>query len=377
MRPMRLAEREPHIDSLVSDIQAAIESGDRIRQSQLVRRSADLLTKRWSRLPAADKPDYDLLLTGLLSQADEPARRAFAIRVSELRRAPPRTAGLLAQDGSIDVAGPVLTQSRSFDDGWFQTVATACGDLHRAAIARRTGLGAPLCDVLIRLGDAGVAAALLANPSAMVAPGNLPLLMRHAAVSEEVAVRLGARSDLPGSYRADLAKLALRRAETALAGDTDLEPDVAGALPARIAALLAMPVQDARRARFDASMADAADLLAAAAAPARLERWLELRRIEDVLAALAQGAELEIAPLVAAYDAEDVAALSVILRGLDYPWSTLKALLNARFRDAIPLDILVAAHRLMTDLGPGSARRLVRYGMALQGRTAYLASLPE
>lgn len=376
MSALRQTVQEPRVDALVRDIQEAIESGDRARQSQLVRRSADLLTKRWSRLPVEDKADYDILLAGLLSQVDEPARRAFAVRVAELRRAPPRTSALLAQDRSIRVAEPVLTQSRSFGDGWFQAVATACGDLHRAAIARRAGLGAPLCEALIRLGDAGVVAVLLANPSASISLESLPLLMRHARASEEVAVRLGARGDLPDFARVELAALALQRAEAALAGDVDIDSALAAALPGRIAALLAASVPDVRRARFDASMAGAGDLLAATVTPARLERWLELRRVEDVLAALAQGAGLEITPLVATFDAEDVAALSVVLRGLDYPWSTLKALLNARFRDAIPLDTLVASHRLMTDLGPGSARRLVRHAMALQGRTAYLAQLP-
>lgn len=370
------ASREPRVDGLVRDIQKAIESGDRARQSLLVRRSADLLTRRWSRLPAEDKADFDLLLAGLLSQVDEPARRAFAVRVAELRRAPPRTAALLAQDRSIRVAELVLTQSRSFGDGWFQAVATACGDLHRAAIARRAGLGAPLCDALVRLGDANVVAALLANPSATIPPESLPLLMGHASASEEVAVRLCARDGLPAASRTELAALARTRAEVALAGDIDIEPALAAILPGRIADGLAAPVSPARLARFEASMAGAGDVLAATVSPARLERWVELRRVEDVLSALAGHAGLPIAPLVAAFDAEDSAALSVVLRGLDLPWSTLKALLSARFRDAIPLDTLVACHRLMTDLGPGSARRLVRHAMALQGRSAYLAQLP-
>ena len=372
----RQAAREPRADALVRDIQDAIESGDRGRQSQLVRRSAELLTRRWSRMPVEDNADYDTLLAALVSQVDEPARRAFAVRVAELRRAPPRTTTLLAQDPAIRVAEPVLTRSRSFDDGWFAEVATGCSDQHRAAIALRTAPGPALCDALVRLGDAGVVAVLLANPAASPSPESLPLLMRHAETSEEIAVRLGARAGLPAGCRAELARLAQRRAEAALSDDIGIDPAISAALPARIATLLAAPVPSGRSARFAVSMATAGDLLAARVPPERLERWLELRRVEDVLANLAQGAGLTIDVLVAAFDSEDSAALSVILRGLDHPWTTLKALLNTRSRDAISPEALVIAHGLMTHLTPSTARRLVRYAMALQGRTAYLAQLP-
>ncbi len=366
----------PIVDPLVRDIQEAIESGDRVRQSLLVRRSAEALTRRWSRLPVESKADYDLLLAALIGLVDESARRAFALRIAPLRKAPPRTAMLLAQDRSVRVAEPLLSECRSFNDGWFEALAGSCGNLHRAAIARRRGLGVALCNALVRLGDADVIAVLLSNPDAAISAEALPQLMRYAQQSESVAVRLTGRRDLPAACREPLTDLALRRARTALAAEVELDPGLAAELPARIAATLALPVEPARHARFDASMSLGDEARGPAVTSARLERWIELRRVEDVLATLALNAGLPIAPVVAAYDADDMAALAVLVRGLDHPWSTLKALLNTRFRDAIVLEMLTLSHTLMQELAPGTARRLVRYAMALQDRAAYVAQLP-
>ncbi|MGU3480190.1 DUF2336 domain-containing protein [Methylobacterium sp. D48H] len=359
--------------TLSTELLYLIEKCDVDKQVQFLRASAAALVEYWSRLPEEERSSYDIMLARLLSKVDEESRYIFALRIIELKRPPMRTAILLAQDRSLRIATLIVIQMQNFKDEWLLGVAINCSNMHRAAIARRDGLCVSICDTLIRLGDASVAAAVLSNSKACISTENVPLLMQHASQSEEVAIRLITFVGLPASYRNELLEYALERARESLREDTDVDPTIVEALPERIAALLSAPVAPARLARFQVSMSIAGELLVKPVSSDRLERWVELRRLEDVLAILAYEAGLPIGSVVAAYDAEDSAALAVILRGLGRPWTTLKALLSARSREVISPATVLACHNLMIGLGSATARRLIRFAMAKDGRTAYLA----
>jgi len=81
--------------------------------------------------------------------------------------------------------------------------------------------------------------------------------------------------------------------------------------------------------------------------------------------------------MVACYDTPDPRVLAVMLRGLDHPWSVLKALLRARHAGAPGPEVLGDAHRLHADLSVASARRLARYAMVRLGRSAFTAHLAD
>ena len=91
--------QQASLDQLIRAIEDAIRSRDPALQSQLVHRSAEHLVQRWSRMAVDQKPAFDNLLLTLMQQVDDPGRSAFAGRLADLRRGPPRTTRLLARSG--------------------------------------------------------------------------------------------------------------------------------------------------------------------------------------------------------------------------------------------------------------------------------------
>lgn len=363
------------LNDLVRRIEDALRSGDAALQSKLVLQSAELLTKRWSRLPPPDKPAFDGLLVTLCGQIDTAARRAFAERLAPLRLGPPRASRALARDASAEVAAPLLARCPGLGDAILAEVAVSGSDGHRRAIAARPTLTPDLTDLLLRHGDGRAAARLLDNPGAAFSEAGFSGLMAHADRGEAVTLRLARRPDLPPGLAPTLLERTRRRAAEAL--ETDLAGDRAEAdrLLDRAAQTLAQPVAEDRLARFRASL----DVIGSRSSGSRrdpsasqLERWLNLNRIEGGLAAIAHAAGLPLAATVAAFDASAPTALAAILCGLDHPWPVLKALLARRFGETLPPETAEGAWGLHRRLRPGTGRRLIRFAAMPLGCAAFL-----
>lgn len=363
------------LNDLVRRIEDALRSGDAALQSRLVLQSAQLLTKRWSRLPPPDKPAFDGLLVTLCGQIDAAARRAFAEQLAPLRLGPPRTSQVLARDASIAVAAPLLAGCSSLGGDILAEIAALGSDEHRYAVAARPTVPPDLTDLLLRHGDGRVAARLLDNPGAGFSEAGFAGLMTHSAQAESVTLRLARRPDLPPGFAPALRAQTRRRAAEAL--ETDLADDRAGVdrLLDGAADTLAQTVAEDRVARFRASLDVIGRRFAGASRgpnASELERWLALNRIEDGLAAIAHAAGLPLPATIAAFDAPAPAALAAILRGLDYPWAVQKALLARRFGETLPPEAADESWWLHRRLRPATARRLIRFAAVPLGCAAFL-----
>lgn len=362
-----------HLDALVARIELALRDDDRALQSQLVLQSADLLTKRWSRLPVADKPAFDALLLGLCGQIDTDARTAFAERLAALRLGPPRTTRALAGDAAVAVAAPLLARCSSLPPEVLADAAERGSEAHRLALAERADLVPAVTDALVRQGEARVATRLLDNPGARFSPAGILGLLARARESEAVTLRLALRPDLATEHRLALLDLTRTRALSELRFDLHRDGDAAPArLIEAVAVALDRPVPEPRLARFASSAAFVRQRFAAAPpGPGPLQRWAALRRIEDVLAGLARAAGLPLSLTVAAFDADDPSALAAILGGLEHPWALLKALLVLRHGEAAAAATTGLAYERHRCVGPLAARRLVRLAALRGGHLAF------
>ncbi len=368
----------PRLDLLVRDIEAAIISKDRARQSELVLRSAAALTRRWSRLPPAAKPGFDGLLSSLLDQVDAEARATFARHLAPLRRAPRVTSTRLACDPSLAVATPLLEQCPSFDEEWLLQIIPRVGEAHRAAIAKRPGIGTAVTEALLKDDHPAVAAALLTNPGAVMKADSLDTLLPRAALSLPLTLALAARADLPEAGRETLAVLARGAAVAALSAEGELNSGEAEALLSHVAHTFRASACPDRLARLAASVDAAGRVLGAKpVSSARIANWLFMRRVEDVLAILARDATLPTGVMIACHDAPAPHALAVILRGLGHPWPVLKLLLNGAPGGDASVERLLDAHRTHDALTPVAARMVARYAAILSGSAAFVASAAE
>lgn len=359
------------LDAFIARIEQAVRDGDRALQSQLVLQSADLLTRRWSRLPVAEKPAFDALLLGLCGQIDAVAREAFSERLADLRLGPPRTTRALAQDASASIAAPLLKRCVSLPPDCLSAIAAQGSEAHRFALASRAELAATVTDILVRRGGGAVAARLLDNPGARFSEIGLAGLMEHARESEAVTLRLVLRPDLTPTHRSALRALTRTRALAELRFDLDGD-DTGETLIATVTEILAQPVSEPRLSRFGASEAFVRQRFAAVPPEmGHLQRWAVLRRIEDVLAGLARAAGLPLPLTVAAFDAADPSALTAILRGLESPWTLLKTLLILRHGIDGAAAISGRAYAYHRRLGALAARRLIRLAALDRGHLAF------
>lgn len=365
--------RPPRLATLVGDIEAAIASQDRARQSELVMRSAAALVRCWSRLPPKDKPSFDHLLAGLLDQVDTEARATFARHLTPLRRAPRITTTRLACDPSPDVAAPILETCPSLDDAWLLQILPLAGPRHHASIARRPALGADVAEALVRGRHPVVVAALLSNARVTVRAEALGALVAEAMASLPLMLALAARADLPEAAHATLAEAARYQALQALAEEGEFNGEEAGDLLDHGVRTFRAPVSPDRLARYAASVVVAARHPGQKpAAPARIMDWLDRHGIEDALATLARDGDLPIESLIACHEAPSPHALALVVRGLGHPWPVLKALLYAAPEGARP-ERLGVAHRVHCEVGPRTARMVARYA-AIQARTTAFVS---
>lgn len=367
--------RLPRLDLLVRDIESAIISKDRARQSELVLRSAAALTRHWSRLPVADKPSFDRLLASLLDQVDLEARATFAQCLMPLRRAPRITTTRLACDSSPAVSMSLLEHCPSFDDAWLLQIIESVGPEHQLAMARRRTLGPGLTDSLLRGGEPTIAAALLTNPGAALSAGALDRLLTGAAGSLPLLLALANRADLSEAGRAALAAIARQSASQALTEEGEFSCEEADTLLDHVARTFRAPVCSEDLARHVASAAVAGR--GPGAKPTRsltIADWLDRRRHEDVLATLARDVDLPVAVLIACRDAPMPHALTIIMRGLGHPWSLLKALLQVAARGVVAPECLGVAHRLHFEIGPRTARMVARYAAIQSGTGAFVAA---
>lgn len=365
----------PRLDLLVRDIEAAIVSKDRARQSDLVLRSAAALTRHWSRLPLANKPSFDRLLAGLLDQVDVEARTTFARCLTPLRRAPRITTTRLACDPSLAVAASLLEHCPSFDDEWLLHVIERVGDEHRAALARRRMISPAVAEALLTGSEPAVVAALLTNPGASLSAQALDRLLPRASDSLPVLVALARRSELSASGRASLAVHARQSALQALTEEGEFSQEEADTLLEHVARTFRTAVCPERLARHAVSAAVAErEPGMKPTGSARIAGWLERRRLEDVLANLAKDVDLPVGILIACHDTTAPQALTIVMRGLGHPWSVLKALLQAATGEGLSPECLGVAHRLHFEVAPRTARMVARYAAIQAGTGAFVAA---
>ena len=103
-------------ESLLDELQTTLAHGTVARRVETLRRVTDLFLNG-----AIDYSDeqiglFDDVFQCLMEHIETSARALLSNRLAPIDTAPPRTIRTLAFDDSIEVAGPVLSQSMRLDD---------------------------------------------------------------------------------------------------------------------------------------------------------------------------------------------------------------------------------------------------------------------
>jgi uncharacterized protein (DUF2336 family) len=140
---------------------------------------------------------FDDVFQCLIEHIELSARALLAKRLATADNAPRGAVRALAFDDTIEVAGPVLSQSERLDDAALIEAARSKSQAHLLAISIRRVLSRAVTDVLVQRGNAEVVRSTVKNRGAEFSESGYNRLVKRVASDDDLATSLGLRPTLP------------------------------------------------------------------------------------------------------------------------------------------------------------------------------------
>jgi uncharacterized protein (DUF2336 family) len=137
------------------------------------------------------------VVTRLADEIEVAARAQLSERLARFDRAPVNIIHKLAFDDAIEVAGPVLRESRQLET--YALVANACtkSQAHMLSISKREKLEERVTDELVKRGDQEVVKSVAGNNGARFSDFGFLHMIKRAEGDSILAEQLGLRKDIP------------------------------------------------------------------------------------------------------------------------------------------------------------------------------------
>src|ERR1700746_1125488 len=185
------------VDGLLDEFQSTLTNGSVARRIETLRRVTDLYLSG-----AIDYSDQQIALFDdafqcLIEHIEVSDKALLPNRRAPADSAPRGTVRALAFDDTIEVAGPVLSQSERLDDAALIEAARSKSQAHLLAISIRKGLSRAVTDVLVQRGNAAVVQSTVKNPGAEFSENGYDRLVKRAAGDDDLTACLGLRPTLP------------------------------------------------------------------------------------------------------------------------------------------------------------------------------------
>jgi uncharacterized protein (DUF2336 family) len=183
--------------SLISELEDAIQSGSKDKRVDSLRRITDLFVADADRLNDQQIEVFDDVLCHLIKRIEGKALEELSRRLAPINQAPSDVVRRLARHDDIAVAAPILTQSTRLTDSDLIEIANTKPQGHLLAISGRSQIGAPVTDVLLHRGDRDVFHKLAGNSGASFSENGFATLVKHSERDEQLAEKVGLRLDVP------------------------------------------------------------------------------------------------------------------------------------------------------------------------------------
>ncbi len=165
-------------------------------RTRLFENMTDLFLSPENRLTERERAMMEDILAKLLHDLEMTVRRDLAERLAAKEEAPRELVRLLAND-DIDVAQPLLRQSRLLQDEDLIEIVRYRSHEHRLVVAAREGLSPAVSEALVHYGDEAVIEALINNKDAAISQQALAYLVAEARRVDRFHEPLLQRADLP------------------------------------------------------------------------------------------------------------------------------------------------------------------------------------
>src|SRR3984893_9678356 len=355
--------------SLISELEDAIQSGSKDKRVDSLRRITDLFVADADRLNDQQIEVFDDVLCHLIKRIEGKALEELSRRLAPINQAPSDIVRQLAGNDDIAVAAPILTQSTRLTDSDLIEIASTKPQGHLLAISGRSQIGATVTDVLLHRGDRDVFHKLAGNSGASFSENGFATLVKHSERDEQLAEKVGLRLDVPLRLFRELllrATEAVRARLLALAGPASRDQ-----IQRVLAAISEDTGQEAgfqnehdyatAKARVQA-MRTAGELNEAA-----IFEFVKADRLADIVAALSLLCEVPMPLVENLLQSEHREALLVTCKAAALDWLTVRVILNCRSvgRPMSDQDIDTARTEYFK-LSQNNAKRVLRFWQVRQ-----------
>lgn len=350
--------------SLIAQLEHAIQSGSKDKRIDTMRRVTDLFVISADRLNDQQVELFDDVLGHLIRKIEGKAIAELSRRLGPISNAPSGVVQRLARHDDIAVAEPILTQSVHLSDKDLVEIANTKTQAHLLAISARSEIGTTVTDVLLHRGDRNVFHKLADNSGANFSERGFATLVQHSERDEHLAQKVGLRLDVPPQLFQELltrATEAVRSRLLALAGPESRH---------RIQRVLAAISEDARHEAGFQNEHDYAQAHAQMLAmqskgelnEAVLFEFAKAGRYADTTAALSLLCEAPLHLVKNLMQSEHREALLIPCKAAGLDWPTARAILISRSagRTVSEQDI-DSARADYFKLSPESAKRVLRF----------------
>jgi uncharacterized protein (DUF2336 family) len=350
--------------SLINEIEGAIASGSPEQRVVTLRRVTDLFVGRSDDYSEVQVDLFDDVISRLADRIETKARAELANRLAAITNAPRQVLRGLAFDESIDVAGPVLSQSTRLTEADLLACAESTSQDRLLAISKRVAISEAISDVLVTRGDREVVRSVASNEGARFSHAGFGRLIQKSNNDEQLAVSVGTRKDIPKEHFQALVSKASEAVFKKLAASN---PAAASEVKRVLFDVTGRNAVPENRVERDYTQAKATfDVLRRSNEPIEpaVHSYAKAGKFEEVAVALSELCKLPIdvvERLMTDKNVDDDLVL-ILSKAANFSWPTAKLIMLLRRGDVglSPQDA-ETAHQHFDRLQPGTAQRVVRF----------------
>jgi uncharacterized protein (DUF2336 family) len=347
--------------SLIPELEDVIQHGSLERRAKTVQRIANLFIDGAPQFNEDHVGLFDDVLCRLVAEIEAKARAEMAKSLAPIANAPAELMRHLARDDDIAVAGPVLQQSARLLETDLVELAKTKGQAHLVAIAVRDGIGEAVTDVLVRRGDPEVVRNVADNTSARLSEGGFSALVRRAEGDDDLAEKVGQRTDIPPHLFRDLLVRATAVVQQRLLAQAKPETQME---IQRVLDKIKNEIGKSTPARdYAAALREVRELSnAGKLGESELAEFAKAKKFEETVAALSVlcGVPIAAADRLMAGDRPD--PILILCKAAGYSWATARAIILSRpSGKGTSNQALDQAYSNFEKLSPSTAQRVVRF----------------
>ena len=349
-------------DGLLDELQSTLTNGSVTRRIETLRRVTDLFLSGATDYSDDQLALFDDVFQCLIEHIEVSARALLANHLATADNAPRRTVRALAFDDTIEVAGPVLSQSERLDDAALIEAARSKSQAHLLAISIRRVLSRAVTDVLVQRGNTEVVRSTVKNPGAEFSESSYNKLVKRVADDDDLATSLGLRPNLPRHvYLKLLAKASATVQQRLEAAHPKQAAEVPTAVREATRRARAVPAEATKQAEI------AHGLVKSLYEDGRLDEQLlsqfaEEDRFDETNAAIAALANVTVATAENMMVESRAEGVMILAKVAGLSWSTVKTIIRMRdeLSGAEPTDI-AACKGTYERLRASTAQQVMRF----------------